>query len=139
MKTKIFVIALLCLMVVSIQGAMVVNAKMGSITFHVFKDMDYDKVFDEGEPSPPWTIINLKKQSGSPFFMFNRLRLALGSGEVTYRFAQYPCDYQLVAHYERNIDYILWEDWTYEGILHLDEKNIGSIVYVPLNGTGGPI
>ncbi len=139
MKTKIFVIALLCLMLLSLQCVMLVNGKMGSITFHVFKDMDYDKVFDEGEPSPPWAVVNLKKQSGSPFFMFNRLRLALGGGEVTYRFAQYPCDYRLVAHYECTPGYVVWEDWTYKGTIHLDEKNIDSTVYVPLYGTGGPI
>ena len=139
MKTKIFFIAILFLMLVFLQDAMLVNAKMGSISFHVFKDVDYDQIFDANEPSPPWAIINLKKQSGSPFFIFNRLRLALGSGEVTFRFAQYPCDYQLVAHYECTVGYVVWEDWTYKGTIHLDEKNIGSTVYVPLYGTGGPI
>src|SRR5512136_1636597 len=100
MRTKAFGIATLCLMLVSIQGAMLVNAKIGSITFHVFKDIDGDQMFDEDEPSPSWAVVNLKKQSGCPFFMFNRFRLALGSGDVTYRFVSYPCDYRLVAHYE---------------------------------------
>lgn len=134
MKTKTFIIVTLCLMLVSLQGAMLVNAKMGSITFHVFKDFDDDKVFDANESSPPWAIIKLKKQSGFQFFMFNRLRLALGSSEVTYRFIQYPCDYHLVAHYEYSPGGAGMEFWYYESPLHLDEGNIESTIYIPLKG-----
>jgi len=134
MKTKTFVIAMLCLMLVSLQGAMLVNAKMGSITCHVFKDVDDDQIFDANEPSPPWAIINLKKQSVSPFFIFNRLRLARGSGDVTYRFVPYPCDYRIVAHYEYSPDGAGMESWSYKGLLHLDEENIGSTIYIHLKG-----
>lgn len=132
MKTKTFVIALLCLMLVSIQGAMLVNAKMGSITFHVFKDLDRDLVFDAGEPSPPWAIVRLKMQGDCPFpwFKWNRTRIIGDRGDVTYRFVWYPCDYRLVANY------VWWEIgsdfWTYDGILRLDEKNIGTKLYIPL-------
>jgi hypothetical protein len=134
MKTKACVFVLLCCTVLSLQGAMLVNAKIGSVTVHVFKDLDDDKMFDENEPSPPWAIIKLKNQNGCPFFMFNRFRLALGSGDVTYRFVQYPCDYRLVAHYEYSPGGAGMEFWYYESPLHLDEENIESKVYIPLKG-----
>ena len=141
MKTKTFIIALLCFMLVSLQGAMLVNAKMGSITFHVFKDYNKNGIQDANEHSPPITIVKLKTQGDSPFFWFmaNRVRLVGFSGDATYRFVTYPCDYLLVAHYE----YILpagigLEIWHYGDFLHLDETNIGSKLYVPLNGTYVP-
>jgi hypothetical protein len=136
MKTRIFFIAMLCLMLVSLQGAMLVNAKMGSITFHVFKDMDDDKMFDANESSPPWTVIKLKMQGNYPifYFLFNRLRLVGGSGDVTCRFIRYPCDYHLVAHYEYSPDGLGMEFWYYESPLHLDAENIGSTIYIPLKG-----
>jgi hypothetical protein len=133
MKTKTFVIALLCLMLVFIQGAMLVNAKMGSIKFHFFKDLDNDKVFDANESSPPWLVVNLKKEGG-----INRFRFVVFSGVVAYRFVLYPYDYHLFANYFRCPEGLGVEDWSYEGTLHLDEENRGSIVYVPLNYTFTP-
>jgi len=136
MKTKIFVIALLCFMVISIQGAMLVTAKMGRITFHVFKDLNRNQVFDTDETSPPWAIVKLKMQDDYPFFWFmvNRVRLVVGSGDVTYRFVQYPCDYRLVADYYYSPDGLGMYFWKYDGILHLDENNIGTKIYIPLLG-----
>ena len=133
MKTKIFFIAMLCLMLVSLQGVMLVNAKMGSITFHVFKDLDDDKMFDANEPSPPWAVVNLKKQDG-----INRFRFVVFSGGVTYRFVLYPYDYHLFANYFRCPEGLGVEDWSYEGTLRLDKENMGSVVYVPLNYTFTP-
>ena len=136
MKTKTFVIALLCLMLVSIQGAMLVNAKMGSITFHVFKDLNDNKVFDADEPSPPWAIVKMKMQK-DPFFWFmaNRVKLMIRTGNVTYRFVLYPCDYRLVADYScQPLPGMGAEFWTYDSPLHLDEKNIGTKLYIPLHG-----
>jgi hypothetical protein len=136
MKTKIFFIAMLCLMLVFLQGVMLVNAKMGSITFHVFKDLNRNQVFDTDEPSPPWAIVKLKMQGDHPFFWFmvNRVRLVGGIGDVTYRFVQYPCYYRLVADYYYSPDGLGTYFWNYEGILHLDENNIGTTIYIPLKG-----
>ena len=136
MKTKIFLIVMLCLMLLALQGAMLVNAKMGSITFHVFKDIDDDKVFDTNEPSPPWTVIKLKTQCNFPifYFLFNRIILVGGSGDVTCRFIRYPCDYHLVANYWYSPDGTGTELWYYESSLCLDENNIGTKIDIPLKG-----
>jgi hypothetical protein len=108
-------------------------SKMGSITFHVFKDLDNDKMFDANEPSPLWAVVNLKKEGG-----INRFRFVVFSGVVTYRFVLYPYNYHLFANYFYCPLGLGVEDWTYDGTLRLDENNIGSTVYVPLNYTYTP-
>lgn len=133
MKTKTFVIALLCLMLVSIQGAMLVNAKMGRITFHVYKDLDNDKIFDANEPSPPITKVHFKIQDSNS--CYNRVRFVGFRGEVTFWLDPYPFDYRLTAQYDYPLNNGLGlMIWRFDGSLQVNEENIRTIMYIPLTG-----
>ncbi len=128
MKITIIFTALVCLALISLQGAMPVTAKIGRVTFHVFKDVDNDRMLDANETSPPWAVVNLKKQGG-----MSRVRCAVFSGDVTYRFVFYPNEYHVYVDYFRSPEGLGVEDWSFDGTLRLDEETIGSVIYIPLN------
>ena len=120
------------MVLVSVPGAMLVNAKIGSFTFHFYKDLDGDNLFDANEPSPSKTRVQLIPLSAiHPAFWFRFInRYTDGNGEVAYRFVLYPRYYRLFAIYH---DPALDEYWTITVYgMSLGEEDLGSTSYWPM-------
>lgn len=131
MKIKTVIIALFCLMLVTLQGSMLVSAKMGHIRFHVFKDLDRDKVFDKNEPSPPITKIHFIIQDSN--FHYSRFRLVGLRGDVTFWRVPYPFNYRLTAQYDHpRSDGLGLEIWGFDSSLPVNQENVRTTVYIPL-------
>lgn len=109
-------------------------SKIWSITFHVFEDLDRDKVFDENEPSPPITKVHFKIQDSN--FRYSRFRLIGFRGEVTFWFVPYPFDYRLIVQHDdilnNGLGIIVWR---FDDSLQVNEGNIRSTIYIPLTGS----
>jgi len=120
MKTKTFLVILLCLMLVSVSGAMLVNAKRGSFTAHVFKDLNENNVQDPDEPSVSKVLVS--------FFSPFRVKLTNSDGDATFRFLPYPAGYYMVVRYFQS-----HESWLGVGGILLCEESLGWTTDVPLH------
>ena len=120
MKTKTFAIILLCLMLVSIQGAILVSATRGSFTAHVFKDLNGNNVQDPDEPSTSKAVVS--------FYSPVRVKLTNSNGEATFRFLPYPQPYNIAARYFSQNEY-----WFGVGGIFLIEGTLGWTTDVPLH------
>lgn len=108
-------------MLVSMQGAILVNATRGSFTAHVFKDLNGNNVQDPDEPNTSKAIVNFMS---SAF----RVKLTNSNGDATFRFLLYPAGYNMVARYFSQHEY-----WFGVGGILLQKEDLGWTADIPLH------